>query len=287
VGKSGAGLLHGGHNILASHARRGLFLRMNERVNAPWANVLGVGVSAIHLSQAVELILTGIREGKRGYITVTGVHGVMEAQSDPELRRIFNSAWMVTPDGMPMTWVGRAQGHRTMDRVYGPDLMLELFEATRDGKVRHFFYGGDEGVAGKLQEVLTQRFPGVIVCGTYMPPYRPLTDDEERALENQIREASPHIVWVGLSTPKQERFMAAHLGRLATNFMIGVGAAFDMHSGRKAQAPRWMQRSGLEWFFRLCQEPRRLARRYFVANSLFLLRITQQFLGPRRYKIDD
>lgn len=252
----------------------------------PQANVLGVGVSAIHLSQAVELILTGIQNEEHGYITVTGVHGVMEAQSDPACRRIFNRAWMVTPDGMPMTWVGRLQGHRSMDRVYGPDLMLALFEATQDGSVRHFFYGGEEGVAERLKEKLTRRFPGVEVCGTYTPPFRPLTEDEEQRLEDLVINAAPQIIWIGLSTPKQERFMAAHMGRLSTNFMIGVGAAFDMHSGRKRQAPRWMQRGGLEWLFRLCQEPRRLWYRYVVYNPWFIAKIFMQFLGLRRYSID-
>lgn len=258
---------------------------MIERADVPRANVLGVGVSAIHLQQAVELVLTGIRDGRQGYITVTGVHGVMEAQIDPDLKRIFNSAWLTTPDGMPMTWVGRLQGHRNMNRVYGPDLMEEIFAATRDGAVRHFFYGGNEGVVEELKIALTARFPGAVVCGTYTPPFRALTDEEERDLAAKIERATPHIIWVGLSTPKQDRFMAAHLGKLSANFMIGVGAAFDMHSGRKAQAPRWMQRSGLEWFFRLCQEPRRLAYRYLVYNPLFVFRIVQQFTGWRRYSL--
>ncbi|MDD5199115.1 MAG: WecB/TagA/CpsF family glycosyltransferase [Terrimicrobiaceae bacterium] len=259
---------------------------MTERAPVPRANVLGIGVGAIHLSQAVELILSGVANGDHGYITVTGVHGVMEAQADAELHRVFDRAWLVTPDGMPMTWVGRWQGHREMNRVYGPDLMRDIFHATRNGEVRHFLYGGEEGVAERLKALLTQRFPGTTVCGIYTPPFRPLTEDEESELEDIIRHAAPHIIWIGLSTPKQERFMAAHFGRLSCNFLIGVGAAFDMHSGRKRQAPLWMQRSGFEWLFRLCQEPRRLWYRYTVYNSLFVVKILMQLLGLRRYSIE-
>jgi N-acetylglucosaminyldiphosphoundecaprenol N-acetyl-beta-D-mannosaminyltransferase len=265
---------------------KGNFPLTIERFAVPRANVLGVGVSAIHLAQAVELILRGVRNGEHGYITVTGVHGVMEAQADPEFRSILNRAWMTTPDGMPMTWVGRCQGHRAMDRVYGPDLMRDIFKSTQDGSVRHFFYGGAPGVAELLKRSMEARFPGVVVCGTFTPPFRALTAAEEEELEGIIRDARPHLIWVGLSTPKQERFMAAHEGRFSANFMLGVGAAFDMHSGRTKQAPLWMQRSGLEWFFRLCQEPRRLARRYLVNNPRFVARICTQALGLRRYDIE-
>jgi len=259
---------------------------MVNRCNAPRANVLGIGVSACNLPEATNLILEAIRRGEHGYITVTGVHGVMEAQRDPELRRIFNSAWMVTPDGMPMTWVGRLQGHKQMDRVYGPDLMLEIFRASQDGSVRHFFYGGVEGVAQQLERALTDRFPGAVVCGTYTPPFRPLNKEEEAALADMVRTAKPHIIWIGLSTPKQDRFMADHLGRLEANFMIGVGAAFDMHSGRMKQAPYWMQRNGLEWLFRLLQEPKRLWRRYVLNNPVFILKTIAQFLGVYRPRLD-
>lgn len=250
---------------------------MISRAPVPRANVLGVGVSAVHLHQATRLLLNAIAANERGYITVTGVHGVMEAQRDPELMRIFNSAWMVTPDGMPMTWVGRLQGHRHMARVYGPDLMLQIMASTRDGGVRHFLYGGNEGVAETLKRALGERFPGVCICGTYTPPFRPLNEAEIRELSSMISRVKPHILWVGLSTPKQERFMASMNGRLDVNFMIGVGAAFDMHSGTVPQAPLWMQGAGLEWLFRLCQEPRRLWRRYLLNNPLFLLKIARQF----------
>src|ERR1700736_2192759 len=155
-------------------------------------NVLGVGVSAINLSQATGLILEAVRQNRKGYVAVTGVHGVSEAQSDPEFRRILNAAFLNTPDGMPMSWVGRLQGAQDMDRVYGPDLMLRVCAATQDGSVRHFFYGGASGVADELRTALSARFPGISVCGTYTPPFRPLSSEEETELLGRLRQARPH-----------------------------------------------------------------------------------------------
>jgi N-acetylglucosaminyldiphosphoundecaprenol N-acetyl-beta-D-mannosaminyltransferase len=251
------------------------------------ANILGVGVSALNLPQATALVLQAVHQKRRGYVAVTGVHGVSEAQSDPEFRRILNAAFLNTPDGMPMSWVGRLQGFRDMDRVYGPDLMLSLCAASQDGSVRHFFYGGGPGVADQLSAALSLRFPGLSVCGTYTPPFRPLNSNEEAELFRRLHEAQPDVCWVGLSTPKQERFMAAYLERLPTMVMIGVGAAFDMHSGRVRQAPLWMQRNGLEWFFRLTQEPKRLWKRYLVNNPLFVMRILAQFTGLKKYSLSE
>src|SRR6516164_1102049 len=193
----------------------------------PKANVLGVGVAAINLAQATQLILEAVREKRKGYVAVTGVHGVSEAQTDSEFRRILNAAFLNTPDGMPLTWVGRLQSVRDMDRVYGPDLMLSVCAATQDGSIRHFFYGGAPGVADELRTALSTRFPGISVCGTYTPPFRPLTFDEETELLGRLREARPHICWVGLVRPKRERFMAVNLGKLPITVMVGVGAAFD------------------------------------------------------------
>jgi N-acetylglucosaminyldiphosphoundecaprenol N-acetyl-beta-D-mannosaminyltransferase len=250
-------------------------------------NVLGVGVNAINLAQATRLILEAVKQNRREYVAVTGVHGVSEAQSDPEFRRILNEAFLNTPDGMPMSWVGRLQGVQDMDRVYGPDLVLSVCAATQDGSIRHFFYGGAPGVADELSSVLSKRFPGITVCGTYTPPFRPLNFDEENELLACLQEAKPHICWIGLSTPKQERFMAAYLEKLPTTVMVGVGAAFDIHSGRVRQAPLWMRRNGLEWLFRLIQEPKRLWRRYLLNNPLFLIRILAQFSGLKRYPLND
>src|SRR5579863_3099885 len=173
------------------------------------ANVLGVGVHAIDLPSAVGVIESAVREEAKGYVCVTSVHGVMEAQRDPEFRNILNRALLVTPDGMPTVWVGRIQGKYTMKRVFGPDLMLEVCRRSAGTGIRHFFYGGKPGVAPDLAENLRRRFPGLIVVGTFTPPFRPLEPTEQVALQGQMETTQPDVVWVGLSTPKQERFMAS------------------------------------------------------------------------------
>src|SRR5580658_10233052 len=180
----------------------------------PRADVLGVKVSAIDLSRAVELADRWVSAGKPGYISVTGVHGVMEAKADLEFREILNRAVLNAPDGMPMTWVGRLQGHTKMDRVFGPDLMAAMCGLSVERGYRNFLYGGKPGVAQILRDSLERRFPGLAVVGTYTPPFGALTRDEEEEICRLVRAAKPHIVWVGLSTPKQERFMAEFAERL-------------------------------------------------------------------------
>jgi N-acetylglucosaminyldiphosphoundecaprenol N-acetyl-beta-D-mannosaminyltransferase len=253
----------------------------------PRCNVLGVSVCAMNLRIATEAVLAAVRARRKGYVCVTGVHGVTEAQRDPGFRRILNAAFLNTTDGMPLVWLARHHlGDPQIDRVYGPDLMLELFAATQRGEATHFFYGGAPGVAEELQARLEARFPGVRVVGTYCPPFRPLNEAENAQLASQVAECQPDLLWVGLSTPKQERFMAEYLPKLETTVMLGVGAAFDFHSGRVRQAPRWIQRSGFEWFYRLCSQPRRLARRYLVNNPLFLARIAFQLSGLKKYPLE-
>ena len=248
-------------------------------------NVLGVGISALNLQSALAEIADAIRARRKGYICVTGVHGVMEAQSDDAFRRILNNAFLCTPDGMPMVWVGKANGQSQMSRVYGPDLMLDICAWSESNPCRHFFFGGAPGVAELLGEKLKARFPKMEIVGTYTPPFRRLTPDEEKTLHEKVRETRPDIFWVGLSTPKQEKFMAEYLPKLDATLMVGVGAAFDFLSGSVKQAPRWMQRSGLEWFYRLCSEPRRLAGRYFKNNPIFVAKIAMQLSGLKKYTL--
>ena len=252
----------------------------------PRFNVLGVSVSGMTLDAAVAAMLEAVRDHRKGYICVTGVHGITEAQNDPGFRRILNESLLNTTDGMPLVWLGKLFIGSYVSRVYGPDLMLEFFTATQHRACRHFFYGGAPGVAEELKARLDERFPGVTVCGTYTPPFRPLDPGEEAEFLEVVRVRRPDIIWVGLSTPKQERFMAEYLPKLDTSLMVGVGAAFDFHSGRVRQAPRWIQRSGFEWLFRMATEPRRLARRYLVNNPLFLGRITLQLLRLRKYPLE-
>lgn len=252
----------------------------------PRLNVLGVGISVLNLRTALAALEGALAAGQRGYVTVTPVHGVMECRHDPELRRIFNRSLLTTPDGMPLVWLGRLAGHREMGRVYGPELMERVFEWTRSSGHTHFLYGGQEGVAEALRARLETRFPGARVVGTYTPPFRPLNEEEQADLERQVASLQPDFFWVGISTPKQERFMAENWKRLQAGIMIGVGAAFDFHAGRVRQAPRWIQRSGFEWLYRLAREPRRLWKRYATANPLFLWSIALQALGIRKYEIE-
>jgi N-acetylglucosaminyldiphosphoundecaprenol N-acetyl-beta-D-mannosaminyltransferase len=245
------------------------------------ANVLGVGVHAIDLSSAADVIESAVYEGRKGYVCATGVHGVMEAQRDPRFRKILNQALLVTPDGTPTVWIGRIQGHSTMQRVFGPDLMLEVCRRSAGTGIRHFFYGGKPGIAVELAESLCRRFPGLKVAGTFTPPFRPLEPSEQLSLERQLETARPDIVWVGLSTPKQERFMADNFRRLPCKIMIGVGAAFDIHTGHVKDAPKWIKDTGFQWAHRLCQEPGRLWKRYLVNNSAFLVAIGLQLAGLR------
>jgi N-acetylglucosaminyldiphosphoundecaprenol N-acetyl-beta-D-mannosaminyltransferase len=250
-------------------------------------NILGVGVSAINMAQALNVIEGWIAQRRAHYVCVTGVHGIVESQGNNSLQRVHNAAGLVTPDGMPLVWLARLHGLEHVERVYGPDLMLALCHRSISKGYRHFLYGGAEGVPDRLANRLKRRYPGLRIVGSYSPPFRPLTDEEDKQTVQAINEANPDVVWIGLSTPKQERWMAEHISRLTAPVLIGVGAAFDFHSGLKRQAPRWMQRSGLEWLFRLANEPRRLWRRYLVIIPLFILLVLHQALSLKRYSLDE
>jgi N-acetylglucosaminyldiphosphoundecaprenol N-acetyl-beta-D-mannosaminyltransferase len=239
-------------------------------------DVLGVGISAINMDMALAEVTRWVEQGAHHYVCVTGVHGVMESQRDPELMRIHNDSGLTTPDGMPMVWAGKKAGAEWMSRVYGPDLMLAVLTRAAERGWSSFLYGGNEGVADTLAEKLRERIPGLQVAGTYCPPFRPLTPDEDADVVDRINKSGAQLVWVGLSTPKQERWMAAHVGLLDAAALFGVGAAFDFHAGLVPQAPAWMQRNGLEWFYRLCKEPRRLWRRYFQNNPAFVAGISRK-----------
>ena len=245
----------------------------------PRANILGVGVSAINMAQALNTIDGWISQRDQHYVCITGVHGVMESQRDEQLRQIHNQAGLVTPDGMPLVWLSRLKGFPWVERVYGPDLMLAVCRQSLVKGYRHYFYGGAEGVPERLAHRLRKQFSGLQITGWYSPPFRALTKEEDECLIRKINQAEPDIVWLGLSTPKQEYWMHEHLGRISAPVMVGVGAAFDIHAGLKKQAPRWMQRSGLEWRFRLITEPRRLWRRYLINNPWFLWLIMRHALG--------
>src|SRR6266568_2531878 len=205
----------------------------------PRVDILGVGVSAIDMPIALELIDQWISNGEHQYVCVTGVHGIMESQRDPRLRDVQNRSGLTTPDGMPLVWAGHAAGARPMERVYGPDLMLALCDLASVRGFSSFFYGGRPGVADRLAQRLQDLYPGLKVAGTYSPPFREPSAAEDEDIVRLINEARPDVVWVGLGTPKQELWMAAHAARLDASVLIGVGAAFDIHAGLSPQAPRW------------------------------------------------
>jgi N-acetylglucosaminyldiphosphoundecaprenol N-acetyl-beta-D-mannosaminyltransferase len=239
-------------------------------------DVLGVHVSTVDRPSAVEEIARFIDAGERTYVCVTGVHGVMESRRDPALAEIHNRSGLTTPDGMPMVWAARRAGARHTARVYGPDLMLDVCQRSLVEGWRHYFYGAGPGVAEELAGRLAGRFSGLEVAGTMSPPFGAVSDDEDERTVAEINATGADIVWVGLSTPKQERWMASHRDRLTAPVLIGVGAAFDMHAGRLPQAPRWVQGAGLEWAYRLYREPRRLWRRYLSNNPAFVTAIARR-----------
>lgn len=242
---------------------------MTDTAVIPRVDVLGVGISAIDPAMALAEITRWVDTGAQHYVCVTGVHGVMESQRDPELKAIHNRSGLTTPDGMPMVWAGKRAGAEHMRRVYGPDLMLAVLERAAARGWSSYFYGGADGVPELLAGRMGRRFPGLQVAGMYSPPFRPVTPEEDRAIVERINASGAQLVWVGLSTPKQERWMAAHIDKLQAPVLLGVGAAFDFHAGNLAQAPAWMQQRGLEWLYRLYREPKRLWRRYLGNNPRF------------------
>jgi N-acetylglucosaminyldiphosphoundecaprenol N-acetyl-beta-D-mannosaminyltransferase len=249
-------------------------------------NLLGLRISAVNLPAAVARIEQAIARKQKGYICVRDVHGVIRCQKDAELRKLHNRAFLVTPDGMPLVWALWLSGRREADRVYGPDLMFELLSHGREVGLKHFLYGTTPEVLEKLQGNLARKLPGVEFVGAYSPPFRELTEAEQDQVVDMLNRSGADIVWVGLSTPKQELWMGRMRDRLTSPMLIGVGAAFDFHASVKRQAPRFVQRSGFEWLYRLACEPRRLGMRYAVAIPSFLWLALTQATGLRRFPVD-
>jgi len=248
-------------------------------------NILGVGVSALNMPLAVGQIEDWVRNRDPHYVCVCPVHSVMECRRSAEVRHVFNAAGMVTPDGMPLVWVAHVSGHPEVARVYGPDLMLALLLRSSHTGHRHFFYGGGPGVVQRLADRLRGRLPGLAVAGMYEPPFAPLDELCTDATAELINAAKPDVLWIGMSSPKQDRWMARMRDRLEAPVLIAVGAAFDFHSGAVRQAPRWMQRSGLEWTYRLATDPRRLWRRYLVDNPWFIWELGLQKTGLKKFDL--
>jgi N-acetylglucosaminyldiphosphoundecaprenol N-acetyl-beta-D-mannosaminyltransferase len=255
-------------------------------------NVVGTEISVTSYEEVVHLVghwLPGgvsAGENRARYICVTSVHGIVIARQDPEFRRVLNGADVATPDGMPVVWALRSFGAKRQERVYGPTLMLRLCERAAQSGHRVFLYGGRPEVLTDLCEQLHRKYPELRIVGTYSPPFRPLTKTEDESVKIQIRDSGADLVLVGISTPKQEKWMASHQSDFPGKVLVGVGAAFDFHAKRVRQAPAWMQQIGLEWFFRLLMEPRRLWRRYLFITPQFLPLWALQKMGVTRYDVD-
>lgn len=250
------------------------------------ANVLGVGVHTVGLRGAVSILEAQIREKRKGYVCLAGVHGIMEAQRSKHLKLIFAKALLVAPDGMPIVWISHLQGFAATQRVFGPDLMADIMGRAQFRNCVHFLCGGEDGVADRLRDEMLRRFPWIKIAGTYSPPFRSMTNAEERTFIANVRTLQPDIIWVGISTPKQEKFMAHYLPMLDTTLMVGVGAAFLFHTGAIRDSPEWVKRMGLQWMHRLLQEPIRLWKRYLRNNPLFIIYAFLQIIGWKRYTLE-
>jgi N-acetylglucosaminyldiphosphoundecaprenol N-acetyl-beta-D-mannosaminyltransferase len=236
-------------------------------------DVLGLPVSAGRADEALDVVTGWIERRERSYATFMTVHAVMESQRRTDVLAAHRGAGLVACDGMPLVWATRRAGVAAAERVYGPDFMLALCARAELEGWTSFFYGGKPGVADTLAAGMRKRFPDMKIAGTYSPPFRAPTAEEEAEVDALINTSQPDIVWVGISTPKQELWMARHRATLDASVLLGVGAAFDFHAGAVRQAPVWMQRLGLEWCFRLAMEPRRLAGRYLRNNPSFVVKI--------------
>jgi N-acetylglucosaminyldiphosphoundecaprenol N-acetyl-beta-D-mannosaminyltransferase len=252
-------------------------------VPPPTTSVLDVPLALTDYARTMDWMDATVRTGGKGYVCVAATHTVVACQDDPELRDAVLGAALVVPDGQPVVWAMNALGHNLSSRVYGPDLMAHYCQRSALNGTRMFLYGGrNQGALVQLALNLRRRFPGVQIVGGYSPPFRTLSAEERDAVVAEINHARPDVVWVGIGVPKQEKWMAAMQDRLHANVLVGVGAAFDFHAGLIPQAPGWMQSAGLEWLFRLAQEPGRLWKRYLTYNPRFVLGFARQYVRHRR-----
>ena len=248
----------------------------------PKRRILGVPVAMTDYDGAVDALDAMVQSRDRGYVCAVSVHSLTSALDDAEMTGVFCGAKLVLPDGMPVVWAANLLGANLKGRVYGPELMLRFSERCAERGHRVWLYGGrDQGSLAQLALNLRRRLPGINIVGGYSPPFRPMTGEEEDALIAQINDARPDVLWVGIGAPKQEKWMARMRDRLDVPVMCAVGAAFDFHAGRISQAPKWMQQRGLEWIYRLAQEPRRLLPRYVRSNPRFVLAFARQYLDER------
>lgn len=234
------------------------------------------------MQDALDVMQRWINQRTPNYVCCIPAHAVMDAYDQPGLREVYAKSGLNTPDGMAIVWLLRQAGYKQVGRVYGPDLLLATCAFGLEIGWRHYFYGGTPVAVEKLAVVLQERFPGLKIAGVESPPYRALTDEEDVETIGRINLAKPDIVWVGLGSPKQEQWMHEHVGRIDAPVLVGIGAAFDFISGTKPQAPGLVQRMGLEWFYRLISEPRRLWKRYVLGYPRFIWLVLMERFGLLR-----
>lgn len=235
----------------------------------PTCNIMGVNVAAINMEWLVKYLDENLEDIKGDYICVSNVHTTVTSYEDASYCAVQNGGLMAIPDGGPLSTLGQKRGHKNMERTTGPSLMGEIFRISTEKGYRHYFYGSEEETLELLYQKLTERYLGIQIVGMYSPPFRTLTEQEDKAVIARINETNPDFVWVGLGVPKQEKWMAAHQGKI-NGLMIGVGAGFDYYAENIKRAPIWMQKHNLEWVYRLAQDPKRLFKRYWSTNTKFI-----------------
>lgn len=248
--------------------------------------LLGMRVDATSYEDASRRVVRWAREGRSAYVCVATVHMTMEAFDSPDFRRVVNGAELVTPDGRPLVWALGVLGVKGASQVRGTDLTTHVVERAAREDVPIGLYGGTPVLLETFAGMLEERYPGIRVACKIAPPFRPLTPEEDEAVTREIAASGARVLFVGIGCPKQERWMAAHKGRVPA-VMLGVGAAFDFHTGRVRQAPRWMQVAGLEWVFRLLMDPRRLWKRYAKHNPRFVGLFLMQLIGLKHFGVTE
>lgn len=232
-------------------------------------NILGVNIAVTNMKFVIYYLTKNLEKLRGEYVCVSNVHTTVMAYNDVSYREVQNNAAIAVPDGKPLSLVCRIRGYKNAQRVAGPDLMPEILRISEREGYRHYFYGSTEQTLESLEKNLREKYPNLNIVGTYSPPFRKLTKEEDERIVRKINETKPDFVWVGLGAPKQERWMYEHKGRV-NGVMLGVGAAFDFHAGTAKRAPKWMQECYLEWLYRLIQDPRRLMKRYVRSNAQFI-----------------
>lgn len=245
------------------------YIRKVDKLAIPTCNILGVNIAAINMEWLVRYLDENVNYLSGDYICVSNVHTTVTSYEDAAYCAVQNGGIMAIPDGGPLSTIGRRRSFKNMSRTTGPSLMEEIFKISIDKGYRHYFYGSTEETLEKLFVKLKENYLGLKIAGMYSPPFKPLSDEEDSEIVDTINKTEPHFVWIGLGAPKQENWMAAHQGKI-NGLMIGVGAGFDYYAGNISRAPEWMQKSNLEWLYRLMQDPRRLFKRYFKTNLKFI-----------------